>query len=458
MQNYPKLSGLSLEVTEMKKGNKENLEYINEEEKINTQLKSNDIIYFDLDLKEVWLTINLLLKEENALNNNNKEKKEINSLFNLDLKIPIEMSQEDLNNKLINISLDFLEFRDDSISEEFEYKNENRDIEENDNIDYFFLTKFNVIIESTDLDANNNSKRKRAKTMRRERDMFINLNYNSNIKNSRTPRFSTKNLVEMVNLDNIETSPKLNKQNSINSTNEIKGPIINDIRGSNKIDEKMIKFNIDNRVNCTVSYINFSNYVLKDETFYRPSDFPDIKKLFNHKFADFYKSINLGKKNKLCKGQKLLYLQKVERFSFGLISERTININNFVNNNNAINNNNNKINNNNINNNNDNNIYLDLIKKIDYVRKINELEEYLLKEDFVREKIEVEYIRINKDVNNKENNIIKEKSNEEENDNDNTEGENSFINEDNNNFYFTKKGIFIMVGVILFIIILFKIL
>ena len=115
LHNYPQLSGLSLEVTEMKKGNKENLEYINDEEKINTQLKSYDIIYFDLDLKEVWLNIDLLLKEENIINITNKE---INSLFNLDLKIPIEISREDLNNKLLSISLDFLEFRGEDIHEE----------------------------------------------------------------------------------------------------------------------------------------------------------------------------------------------------------------------------------------------------------------------------------------------------------------------------------------------------
>ena len=437
LQNYPKLSGLSLEVTEMKKENKEKLEYINEEEKINTQLKSNDIIYFDLDLKEVWLNIDLLLKEENVMNSNNKEIKEINSLFNLDVKIPKEISEKNLNNKLINITLKFLEFRDDNINEELEYKNENRDIETNDNIDYLFLTEYNFIIESTDLDANNNTKRKRAKTMRKERDIFITSHSHPKNNRYRTPRFSTKNFVEMVHLEKIETSPKSNKQISRNSFDEIKEPIINEIIESNKEDEKLITFNIENRVNCTVSYINFTNYALKDETFYRAIDFPDMKKLFNKKFADFIKNIYLEKDIGLCKGKKILYLQKYKTL---LSDVKTLNSNE---------------------DNNDNrnsNVYLDFIENIDYTKKIQEVQGCVVKKEFWIETIEVGCIRINKDVNNKENNAIIEKSNEEENINDNSEGSNSFIDEGNNKYFLTKKRIFILISVILFIIILLAIL
>ena len=440
LQNYPKLSGLSLEVTEMKKGNIENLEYINEEEKINTQLKSNDIIYFDLDLKEVWLNIDLLLKEENVMNSTNKDLKEINSLFNLDLKIPKEISQENLYNKLINISLNFLDFRDDNINEEIENKNENRDIKYNDNIDYFFLTKFNVIIESTDLDANNNARRKRAKTMRKERDIYTKFNSNSINNKLRQPRFSTKNLIEMAHLPiPEETNSKLNKRmdrNSLDEIKEIKEPIIDDMKEPNGKDDKKIIFNINNKVNCNVSYTNFTNYVLKDETFYRTIDFPDMKKLFNKSFADFYKNINLEEDIRLRKGKKILYLQENKRY---LSDVATLSSNE------------------NDNDNRNSNIYLDYIKNIDYTKKIEELQQYILEKDFWEETFKGEFIRINKVVNNNENNIIKEKSNEEENNNDNSECSNSFIDEGNNNHFLTKKRIFIVISAILFIIILLAI-
>ena len=65
LQNYPKLSGLNFQV----KINEEN-KIVTKEKKeteenntIKNLLESNDKIYFDLDLKEVWLNVDLSITE-----------------------------------------------------------------------------------------------------------------------------------------------------------------------------------------------------------------------------------------------------------------------------------------------------------------------------------------------------------------------------------------------------------
>ena len=67
---FPKLSRLDVEVTEMKKYDekKKKFEPLDEQKKINAQLSQKDKIYFNLNLKEIWLNVDMVLEERNLKN------------------------------------------------------------------------------------------------------------------------------------------------------------------------------------------------------------------------------------------------------------------------------------------------------------------------------------------------------------------------------------------------------
>ena len=69
-----------------------------------------------------------------------------------------------------------------------------------------------------------------------------------------------------------------------------------------------ISFNINDKITCNVTYINFTNYIIKDEDFTKDKDISNIKRLFNHNFEKFYKTIELDNGIKIVKEKNLIYL------------------------------------------------------------------------------------------------------------------------------------------------------
>ena len=148
IQNFPRLNGLKLEVLiDLKKISQKKKLEVNENTQIINILKTNDEIYFDIKFEEVWLNINLSLKEKKFETRQNIT---FNPTFdiNIDVKIPKKISEEKLNNKLLNVCIDFLGFRSDKNAEENDFKTEteikSKSIEENDEIDYYLFFEFSV--------------------------------------------------------------------------------------------------------------------------------------------------------------------------------------------------------------------------------------------------------------------------------------------------------------------------
>ena len=191
LQNYPKLSGLNFQVK------------INEENKIETKekketeenntikklLKSNDKIYFDLDLKEVWLNVDLSITELTETGKTidlAKNTKENIIKINLDIKIKRPINEEELNDILLNTLIEILGYRgENNNKEDDDNRNENELVEKNDDIDYYLFCNFKF---DKNIDNTKNLNRIRSKSIKTKRkinednNIIINNNNNSNDK------------------------------------------------------------------------------------------------------------------------------------------------------------------------------------------------------------------------------------------------------------------------------------
>ena len=92
------------------------------------------------------------------------------------------------------------------------------------------------------------------------------------------------------------------------------------INSNVKKEPSEINFNINDKITCNLTYINFTNYILKDGDFTKDSqncaesktkdkDISITKKLFNQNFDKVYETIPLDNQTKIVKEKKLIYLQ-----------------------------------------------------------------------------------------------------------------------------------------------------
>lgn len=443
-----------------KQGEEEELE-INENNIINQILKPKDKIYFDLDLEKVWLNIDLSLAEAEIINKKIIFKNLIN--INLDIKIQKQIKYGELKDILLNTSIEILGYRGENKEEE-DLKNESNNIEKNDEIDYYLFYNFE---NKTNIDNFKNSNRLRSRSIKSKRklngnnNLNININSNNNDNNKNVKISRNKYSVSQTRIEmdfylseKIKNFKKFKDEN--NNYTEMKDNS-KEIKESPKVnkDNENLCFNFNDKICCNVIYINFTNYIINEETkkdLKLNQDISYIKRLFNGNFDKFYATIKLDEQNKIIKEKKLLYL---------ISSKDNTNTN-------ANSNTNNFSFNQNQNQNQEKQNYNDIkpedlalfekIKEIEYNKKINELNSIkkidVFKDDFKREKDQSENIRYNKSIFNEEIEPVNNKK---------IEKKSKLINEEKlNNNYGTndnlqKKAILVIIIIILFILILIKI-
>ena len=441
-----------------KQGEEEELE-INENNIINQILKPKDKIYFDLDLEKVWLNIDLSLAEAEIINKKIIFKNLIN--INLDIKIQKQIKYGELKDILLNTSIEILGYRGENKEEE-DLKNESNNIEKNDEIDYYLFYNFE---NKTNIDNFKNSNRLRSRSIKSKRklngnnNLNININSNNNDNNKNVKISRNKYSVSQTRIEmdfylseKIKNFKKFKDEN--NNYTEMKNNS-KEIKESPKVnkDNENLCFNFNDKICCNVIYINFTNYIINEETkkdLKLNQDISYIKRLFNGNFDKFYATIKLDEQNKIIKEKKLLYL-----ISSKDNTNTNTNTNNFSFNQNQ-------------NQNQEKQNYNDIkpedlalfeeIKKIEYNKKINELNSIkkidVFKDDFKREKDQSENIRYNKSIFNEEIEPVNNKK---------IEKKSKLINEEKlNNNYGTndnlqKKAILVIIIIILFILILIKI-
>ena len=443
-----------------KQGEEEELE-INENNIINQILKPKDKIYFDLDLEKVWLNIDLSLAEAEIINKKIIFKNLIN--INLDIKIQKQIKYGELKDILLNTSIEILGYRGENKEEE-DLKNESNNIEKNDEIDYYLFYNFE---NKTNIDNFKNSNRLRSRSIKSKRklngnnNLNININSNNNDNNKNVKISRNKYSVSQTRIEmdfylseKIKNFKKFKDEN--NNYTEMKDNS-KEIKESPKVnkDNENLCFNFNDKICCNVIYINFTNYIINEETkkdLKLNQDISYIKRLFNGNFDKFYATIKLDEQNKIIKEKKLLYL---------ISSKDNTNTNTNTNTNNfSFNQNQNQ--------NQEKQNYNDIkpedlalfekIKEIEYNKKINELNSIkkidVFKDDFKREKDQSENIRYNKSIFNEEIEPVNNKK---------IEKKSKLINEEKlNNNYGTndnlqKKAILVIIIIILFILILIKI-
>ena len=428
LQNYPKLSGLDFDV---------NIPDLEKEEnnKKNTILKSNDKIYFDLNLKEVWLNVDLSLTElteSGEIIDLEKNKKENIIKINLDIKIKRPISEKELNDILLNTSIEILGYRgENNNKEEDENKNELENIKENNDIDYYLFCNFKF---DKNIDNSKNINRMRSKSVKSKRKIdednnkIINNNNNTNDKN-------------IINTNKISSREKRIEMSYMIGSNKNVVTYINknsEKRNNTKLEKESseISFNINDKITCNVTYINFTNYILKDEDFTKDKDISNIKRLFNHNFEKFYKTIELDNGIKIVKEKNLIYLtyydiSNISNISFSdkeeISNEKT---------------------------NKDDDAALTSFKEIKYNEKINKLHPYKFKENFKRVTQISKNLRYNKTIFNEEIEPIIDKVNERKSI---LIAEEKLNNNFENNNNLQKKAILVIIFIILVIIILIKI-
>ena len=453
LQNYPKLSGLNFQV----KINEEN-KIVTKEKKeteenntIKNLLESNDKIYFDLDLKEVWLNVDLSITELTETGKKidlAKNTKENIIKINLDIKIKRPINEEELNDILLNTLIEILGYRgENNNKEDDDNRNENELVEKNDDIDYYLFCNFKF---DKNIDNTKNINRIRSKSIKTKRkinednNIIINNNNNSNDK---MILIQNKNNSKEKRIEMSDMSENNKKMVTINANDNEKK-----INSNIKKEPSEINFNINDKITCNLTYINFTNYILKDEDFTKDSqnraesktkdkDISNIKKLFNQNFDKFYKTIPLDNQTKIVKEKKLIYLQYFKE---------KIDVNKSNNDKPEKTNDSNESNESK---NKDEEALLNSFKNINYNEKINKLNPYIFKENFERVTQISENIRYNKSIFNEEIEPINDKVNErksilivEEKLNNNFEN--------NNNLQ--KKAILVIILIILAIIILMK--
>ena len=441
-----------------KQGEEEELE-INENNIINQILKPKDKIYFDLDLEKVWLNIDLSLAEAEIINKKIIFKNLIN--INLDIKIQKQIKYGELKDILLNTSIEILGYRGENKEEE-DLKNESNNIEKNDEIDYYLFYNFE---NKTNIDNFKNSNRLRSRSIKSKRklngnnNLNININSNNNDNNKNVKISRNKYSVSQTRIEmdfylseKIKNFKKFKDEN--NNYTEMKDNS-KEIKESPKVnkDNENLCFNFNDKICCNVIYINFTNYIINEETkkdLKLNQDISYIKRLFNGNFDKFYATIKLDEQNKIIKEKKLLYL---------ISSKDNTNTNtntNYFSFNQNQNQNQEKQNYNDIKP--EDLALFEEIKNIDYKKKINELNSIkkidVFKDDFKREKDQSENIRYNKSIFNEEIEPVNNKK---------IEKKSKLINEEKlNNNYGTndnlqKKAILVIIIIILFILILIKI-
>ena len=398
---FPKLSRLDVEVTEMKKYDekKKKFEPLDEQKKINAQLSQKDKIYFNLNLKEIWLNVDMVLEERNIKNR-------IINKNSLHFEILNENNSDNINDNIADYGIYLWGCRDNGNNvNNRETLGEISEGTVEEKTDYYLLYKMHTEIK-------NNSNKKN----------------NSGIPdfNNRNGNGSKKNLIEM----------RLLKSDQIK------------IKEGNKKESK--KISIDNKIKCTLIFINFTDYILADEYTYLSQK----KRIFNDYFQEFYEEITLDKNRQICleASNKIIYIQsKIENNKSDNDLNITVSGSNFEGGYPSIGH---IPKEKKIIEEKDKAIYEE-IKRIDFNEKISNLNPYVFKSNFIRKQ---DYGDL-RDVQNLE---IVNKNNEggdrKESDDNNIikiSDQNLVINikSDDN---LMKKGILVFISIILFIIIIFK--
>ena len=254
----PQLNGINFEVKELYK--KDENEKLNENAVIKNVFNEKDVVYFNLELKEVILFVDMTIIIEDGNEIENKS-------FHFEIKNERVISEEDLKDTLMKKVIYIWTYRNKENNEEKNDDIKNIQSLEEENEDYYFVYKLDILkIENKPDHPNNNKenpvngRQSRSKSTRKKRSNEIDY-LGNNIKRNG----SSKILVEM---DYIEKEKKQKK-------------------------EKFI-FSIDNKIECTITFLNFTNFIFRryklDEEKYAR-----LQKCFNVNFENFYTSITLEK-------------------------------------------------------------------------------------------------------------------------------------------------------------------
>lgn len=420
---FPKLSRLDVEVTEMKKYDekKKKFEPLDEQKKINAQLSQKDKIYFNLNLKEIWLNVDMVLEERNIKNR-------IINKNSLHFEILNENNSDNINDNIADYGIYLWGCRDNGNNvNNRETLGEISEGTVEEKTDYYLLYKMHTEIK------NNSNKKNILKIGSPEgkKQRSYTIKYKKN--NSGIPDFnhkngngSKKNLIEM---------------------RPIKSDLVKFKEGNKKENKKI---SIDNKIKCTLIFINFTDYILADEYTYVSQK----KRIFNDYFQEFYEEITLDKNRQICleASNKIIYIQsKIENNKSDNDLNITVSGSNFEGGYPSIGH---IPKEKKIIEEKDKAIYEE-IKRIDFNEKISNLNPYVFKSNFIRKQ---DYGDL-RDVQNLE---IVNKNNEggdrKESDDNNIikiSDQNLVINikSDDN---LMKKGILVFISIILFIIIIFK--
>ena len=254
----PQLNGINFEVKELYK--KDENEKLNENAVIKNVFNEKDVVYFNLEFKEVILFVDMTIIIEDGNEIENKS-------FHFEIKNERVISEEDLKDTLMKKVIYIWTYRNKENNEEKNDDIKNIQSLEEENEDYYFVYKLDILkIENKPDHPNNkkenpvNGRQSRSKSTRKKRSNEIDY-LGNNIKRNG----SSKILVEM---DYIEKEKKQKK-------------------------EKFI-FSIDNKIECTITFLNFTNFIFRryklDEEKYAR-----LKQCFNVNFENFYTSITLEK-------------------------------------------------------------------------------------------------------------------------------------------------------------------
>ena len=263
IKGKPSMSGLDFDVTKLKKGNNEELE---EGKKIEN-LKSKDVIFFDLKFNEFWLNIEIHIEEVSLDKDNifNNRKNMVKSVANLQIKMNKNKDTyiDSFEYILVGIAIDFFDYK----PKEKNLEQTDDNIEENtsEDGDYYLLYKkqnLTKILTNKNINLNENN---------------FNINNNKNLKNK-------KNIEMKEILKKDENDEKKEEKNNIFKKGE-------------KID-----FTKYEKIKYKFSFINFTNYIIKEELLDEDENEIERKKNeFNKNFLQNYLiyTDNIYRKNRI---------------------------------------------------------------------------------------------------------------------------------------------------------------
>ena len=231
----------------------------------------------------------MVIEEENIVNNKFELK---SSPVHFEIKNPIDIDMDYIKDTLADTGLYIWEYRVQGNNEENNYMNNYNIYNEGfnaDNLDYYFLYKLEM-----EIDNGENRRKARSKSTRKKRN---NNELNYNIDN-RLYNQSSKKMIEMVNLDDKNTSHSEEK------------------KGINE------KFSLDNKITCTLRILNFTNYIFKGKNF---NIISKIKKSFNKNFKNFYNEIKLENNKKICLENGIIYIKSEKEKMNNFNKSKTIN-------------------------------------------------------------------------------------------------------------------------------------